>query len=126
MDVRHLVGNDTVGIEASKTLGDAARLMTSMGIGALVVEFDDNLQGIITERDVVSACAEGMELESTPVRVWMTPDPDTMDADMSVDEAASWMLAAGYRHMPVVDADVVVGVISIKDVLWALTGPTVT
>lgn len=126
MDVLHLVGNDTVGIEPSKTLGDAARLMTSMGIGALVVEVDGELQGIITERDLIGACAEGTELETAPVTVWMTPDPDTMDADMSVDEAASWMLAAGYRHMPVVDGDGGIGVISIKDVLWALTGPTVT
>jgi CBS domain-containing protein len=42
---------------------------------------------------------------------------------MDVEEAANWMLATGYRHLPVVDGQAVLGVISIKDVLWAVTEP---
>jgi CBS domain-containing protein len=43
---------------------------------------------------------------------------------MDIDEAADWMLASGFRHLPVVDEGRVIGVISIKDVLWALTDST--
>ena len=51
----------------------------------------------------------------------MTPDPDTIEADMDVSDAADWLVASGYRHIPVVDGGRLVGVTSIKDVLWALT-----
>lgn len=126
MEVRNLVGDETVWIEPTNTLREAAQLMASRDIGALAVEFEGELVGIFTERDVLNACAEGADLESSLVRVWMTSDPDTLEPDMSVDEAATWMLAAGYRHLPVLDAGRVIGVISIKDVLWALTGTTLT
>jgi CBS domain-containing protein len=44
---------------------------------------------------------------------------------MSVEDAADWMLATGYRHLPVVDdTGTVLGMVSIKDVLWAVTNPT--
>jgi CBS domain-containing protein len=43
---------------------------------------------------------------------------------MGVEEAANWMLATGYRHLPVVDGPDLLGVISIKDVLWAISEPS--
>lgn len=126
MEVRNLVGDQTVWIEPTKTLREATHLLASLDIGALAVEVDDDLVGIISERDILRACAEGADLESARVRTWMSPDPDTLEPDMPVEEAASWMLAAGYRHLPVVDGGRVIGVISIKDVLWALTGTILT
>jgi CBS domain-containing protein len=51
----------------------------------------------------------------------MTEYPDSFDPEMAIGEAAEWMLATGFRHLPVVDGGAVVGVISIKDVLWAVT-----
>jgi CBS domain-containing protein len=53
----------------------------------------------------------------------MTEYPDSFTPEMEVNEAADWMLATGYRHLPVVEGKSVLGVISIKDVLWALTEP---
>jgi CBS domain-containing protein len=50
----------------------------------------------------------------------MTPDPDTVGPEISVDEVAQWMLAAGYRHLPVMEDGELLGIASIKDVLWAL------
>ncbi len=55
----------------------------------------------------------------------MTAYPDSIDPDMQVTEAAEWMLASGYRHIPVLDGSRILGMISIKDVLWAMTGPSV-
>jgi CBS domain-containing protein len=54
----------------------------------------------------------------------MTPEPDTVSADLNVEEAANWMLATGYRHLPVTsETGELIGVASIKDVLWALVEP---
>lgn len=54
----------------------------------------------------------------------MTPNPDSMEPDVKVEEAANWMLAAGYRHLPVVADGEILGIVSMKDVMWALTGGT--
>jgi len=126
MEVRNLVGDETVWIEPTNTMREATYLMASHDIGALPVEIDGDLVGILTERDVLNACAEGADFASSPVRTWMTPDPDTLEPDTSAEEAATWMLAAGYRHLPVLDGARVIGVVSIKDVLWALTGTILT
>jgi CBS domain-containing protein len=56
------------------------------------------------------------------VKYLMTPDPDYLESDVNVEDAAAWMLAAGYRHLPVVEDGQVLGILSVKDVLWALTG----
>jgi CBS domain-containing protein len=100
---------------------EAIRLMAARDVGALAVEHDGALSGILTERDVIRACADGADLDATTVDEWMTEDPDSLEPDVAVEDAADWMLAAGYRHLPVVDGREIVGMVSIKDVLWALT-----
>jgi CBS domain-containing protein len=82
---------------------------------------DGALEGILTERDMLRAVAEGADLDVDLVSSWMTEYPDSFDPEMAIEEAAEWMLATGFRHLPVVDGGAVVGVISIKDVLWAVT-----
>ena len=72
-------------------------------------------------RDIVAACDAHSDLDGALVEAWMTPYPDSFTPEMSADEAASWMLATGFRHLPVVDGGELVGMISIKDVLWAIT-----
>jgi CBS domain-containing protein len=98
--------------------------MKSNGVGSLAVEVDGALEGIFTERDLLDAVAGDADLDRARVEDWMTAYPDSIDPDMSVPEAADWMLASGYRHIPVVDASGILGMISIKDVLWAMTEPS--
>ena len=124
MTIRELVGGEVVGIEADRTLREAIRLMAANEVGALAVKRDGRLIGIFTERDVIRACSEEADLDSGVVGSWMTRDPDSLDPDGDVDAAADWMLAAGYRHLPVVDGVNLVGMVSIKDILWALTEPS--
>ena len=126
MTVRELIGGETAWIEPGDTVRHAAARMHEADIGALAVETDGSLQGIVTERDVLRACAAGADLDNVRVMQWMTPDPDSLSPEMSVDTAATWMLAAGYRHLPVVEDQAVIGVISIKDILWAITAPMVS
>jgi CBS domain-containing protein len=97
--------------------------MASTDVGSVAVEVDGALEGILTERDILRAVAEDADLDRDSVSSWMTEYPDSFTPEMDVDEAANWMLATGYRHLPVVDGKTVLGVISIKDVLWAITEP---
>ena len=124
MEVRDLIGGEVVGVASGVTLGEAAQRMIEMNIGALAVIDEGDLVGIITERDLVAAAADAADVGTSLVRSWMTKDPDLLDPEMSVDDAADWMLAAGYRHLPVVDGKSLIGIVSIKDVLWALTDPS--
>ena len=53
----------------------------------------------------------------------MTPDPDVLSPEVEVRDAADWLLATGYRHLPVVEGGRLLGVVSIKDILWAVKEP---
>jgi CBS domain-containing protein len=121
MTVRDLVAGDVVWVAPDATLRQAAESMMSNEVGSVAVEVDGALEGILTERDILRAVAEGADLDLDPVSSWMTEYPDSFDPEMAIEEAAEWMLATGFRHLPVVDGGAVVGVISIKDVLWAVT-----
>ncbi|MGA7228756.1 MAG: CBS domain-containing protein [Acidimicrobiia bacterium] len=121
MEVRELVSGEVIWVEPKSTMREAAELMVSTGVGSLAVEIDGALEGILTERDILMAVAGDADFDRDPVNKWMTGYPDAFQPDMAVEEAADWMLAAGYRHLPVVDGDEVLGVISIKDVLWGVT-----
>lgn len=121
MTIRELVGGEVVRIDVGNSLREAARAMKANDVGALTVHKDGQLAGIFTERDLLMACAEGAGLDSVPVTDWMTNNPDSLDPEMKVAAAADWMLAAGYRHLPVVDGGELVGMVSIKDILWALS-----
>jgi CBS domain-containing protein len=121
MTVRDLVAGDVIWVAPDATLRQAAEAMISNEVGSVAVEVDGALEGILTERDMLRAVADGADLDLDPVSSWMTEYPDSFDPEMAIEEAAEWMLATGFRHLPVVDGGAVVGVISIKDVLWAVT-----
>ena len=122
MRVESLVSgaSDVVGSEA--TLGDAAEVLISRSVGALAVVAGRKFVGIITDRDLVRAMAAGADLEET-VAEWMTDGPDTVPPDVSVSEAADWLLETGYRHLPVAVGDELLGIVDIRDILWTLRKP---
>jgi CBS domain-containing protein len=122
MQISDLVAKPPVTCEGGVTLRDVAALMQSEDIGSVLVVRGDTLHGIVTDRDLVRATAASANPTTDVVSRWMTPNPDTIDTDMDIAEAADWLVASGYRHIPVVDGGRLVGVASIKDVLWALTG----
>ena len=103
-------------VDATATLTDAARQMDSRGVGAALVMNGDRLSGILTERDVLRAVATG-EVEGTKVGAWMTHDPDTVGPDERPGHAAAIMIHGGFRHLPVLDGDTPVGIISIRDLM---------
>ncbi len=126
MTIRELVGGAVVAMSPTDSVRKAAELMKEAEVGSIAVNVDGALEGILTERDVLNAVAEFADLDRDPISKWMTALPDTFGPEMGVEDAADWMLATGYRHLPVVDeVGGLLGMVSIKDVLWALTDPTV-
>ena len=109
----HVCGPDT-------TLLEAAVAMEGSDLGSIAVVEGMNLLGLITERDIRRAVANGTHLD-TAVSAVMSDDPDTFDPDLDVWDAASWIAESGYRHLPVVGDDGgLMGVVSIRDLLKAL------
>jgi CBS domain-containing protein len=119
MRVEALVSGASVVVGPETTLGDAAGVLISGSIGALAVVDGHRVIGILTDRDVVRAVAEGGDLDDA-VTAWMTDGPDTVPPEVSVSEAADWLLETGYRHLPVTIGEELLGIVDIRDVLWAL------
>jgi len=84
---------------------------------ALVID-DDVLVGIVTQGDcAIKVLLPGLDAKQTPVSQVMTGNPVTIKPDDPVDACMAMMAAHGFRHLPVLDAGKVVGVISIGDVV---------
>jgi CBS domain-containing protein len=96
-------------------LTDAARRMADRRVGAIIITDGSRLEGIMTERDVLRAVGRG-SIDGT-VGDWMTRHPDTATQTATIGQAAAMMVHGGYRHVPIVDGDHVVGIVSIRDLL---------
>lgn len=105
------------------TLGEVAERMTRQNTGAVVVKDFGRLIGILTERDMLRAMAARVHTSDARVRQWMTADPITAPPDMDLDEAAQIMLDNGFRHLPVVEGQNVLGVVSLRRVLGGRRQP---
>jgi CBS domain-containing protein len=114
-NVGEIMARDVLGVDPSTTLVDAATRMHERRVGAVVVLEGERLVGILTERDVLRAVAT--QQLGCPVSDAMTHSPDTVDADETAGHAAALMIHGGFRHLPVVDGDDVVGMISIRDLV---------
>jgi CBS domain-containing protein len=99
------------------SVAEVAASMLKGQFGSAVVMEGKWLSGIFTERDVLRAAASGTDLTSSPVSEWMTGDPITADAAMDADEATEIMMTHGFRHLPVVDGQSVLGIVSLRDIL---------
>ena len=125
MELRELLSGEVITVSEGETVRQGVIAMNEAGVGSLaVVDDEGELAGIFTERDVLHAVAGEADLEEDPISRWMTDYPDSFSPDMEVEEAADWMLATGYRHLPVVENGAIIGMASIKDVLWAVTDPS--
>jgi CBS domain-containing protein len=112
---RHM-SRDLLTVEAGLPVVEVARRMVDRNVGAVLVLEDARLAGIMTERDLMRAVARGLR-DDAVVGECMTADPDTIAPDDTIEHAAVLMIHGGYRHLPVVDGDDVVGVISIRDLV---------
>lgn len=117
--MRDIMSGDVVKTSPETPVAEVAREMVKARVGSAIVMQGSWLIGILSERDVLRAAASGKDLTASPASEWMTKDPTTATPDTTSDEAAQLMLQGGFRHLPVVEAREVKGVVSIRDLLAA-------
>jgi CBS domain-containing protein len=113
---RNHMSRNLLTVELGLPLKEVAERMVSRDVGAVLVTQGGRLVGILTERDVLRAVAGGITDETT-VADWMTPNPETMEPDETMRQAAVLMIHGGFRHMPIVEGEEVVGMLSIRDLM---------
>jgi CBS domain-containing protein len=117
--VRDLLKGDPVTVEASATVQEAAKLMDEKDIGNVLVVENGELQGIVTDRDIVVRVLAKGDGADASVREAATTDVQAIAPDTSIDEAVQKMEQGNVRRLPVVDDGKPVGVVSLGDLAQA-------
>ncbi len=108
-------------IDPDATVFEALRLLAEKDIGALIVVKDEQVVGILSERDYArKVILEEKSSKNTPVREIMTPDVIGVSPEYSVEDCMALMTNKHVRHLPVFEGKKVVGVISIGDVVKSI------
>ncbi len=118
--VDRLIARDPVQVWPDATLRDIAELLERDQIGAVLVRGGDGASGIVSERDLVRAVAEGADPDTERADDFMTYEIVSVDAATPVLQVARMMLEGEIRHLPVHDGEGLLGIVSIRDVLKAL------
>ena len=122
--IKHLLdrkGRHIISVKPEDSVLDAIRLMAEKGIGSLVVMEDQELIGIMSERDYArKVIIKGRSSESTAVSEIMTVNVLTTSSSETVNDCMSVMTEKKIRHLPVVEDNVVIGMISIGDLVEAI------
>lgn len=122
--VKHLLdgkGRDIVSVVPDSTVLEAIILMADKAIGSLIVMDDDELLGIVTERDYArKVIIKGRSSKTTRVSEIMTTGVFTTSSAKSVNDCMSLMTEKRIRHLPVLEDNRVIGMISIGDLVQAI------
>lgn len=117
MKVQDIMTTEVATASPDSTLEEVASMMKEEDTGAIPVLDEDELVGIITDRDIVVRCiAEGKDATETTVEDILSEDPVTISPDADVEEAARLMSERQIRRLPVVDDGELVGMVSLGDI----------
>jgi citrate synthase len=112
--LEEIMSRDPLVVRPSERLNQAAAEMQARSVGAAVVVEDTRVVGILTERDLARAAAEGADPSGAAVATWMTAAPLTMAPSDEPTHALDRMLDRHFRHIPVCEADRLVGIVSLR------------
>jgi len=122
--VKHLLegkGNEVYTITPEAPVLDAIRMMAERSVGALPVMRGEALAGIVTERDYArKVILKGRSSRETPVSDIMTPTPTSVAPGTTVDECMRLCTELRVRHLPVLENNKLVGIVSIGDLVKAV------
>jgi CBS domain-containing protein len=110
-------GTDIYAVSLNSTVNQALTLMSEKGCGAVLVIENGTLAGIFSERDFArKVLSESCALDQ-PVERYMTAEVYAVKPETSIDECMSLMTQKKFRHLPVLEGDKLVGIISIGDII---------
>ncbi len=122
--IQHLLdtkGREIISVDPGASVLDAIKLMAEKSVGSLLVMQDGKLRGIVTERDYArKVIIKGRSSQNTEVGEIMTVDVHTAAPDNTVNHCMEVMTRRKIRHLPVVDGDNIIGMISIGDLVQAI------
>jgi CBS domain-containing protein len=125
MRVGDIMTADVRTVSSGDTVAETAKLLSQRRISSVVVKDGDAVVGIVTERDIVHAVADGVDPKATSVGERMTKDLATVDRKTDVADAAKLMAERRIRHLPVLDKGSLAGIVSIRDLTnWAFAEMT--
>lgn len=111
-------GNQVVTVNGDVTVLDALKIMSDERVGSVIVMNEGKIAGIFTERDYARRVGlDDAAPSSVPVADVMTKDLVTVSLDSSVNQCMEIITENHIRHLPVLDGDQIVGVVSIGDVV---------
>ena len=116
MLVRDIMTHDVTALAPSFSIADVAAIMRQLDISSLPVMDQDQLLGIITDRDiVVRVVAEGLDPHMERADFHMTRNPIVAAPDWTLEQAAQLMLTRQFRRLPVMQDGRLVGYLSLRD-----------
>ena len=120
MKISEIMTKAAVTDAAEDSLAEAAARMWNAQTGSLLVMDGENLMGIVTERDLLRAVAQGQDPTAVPLKDVMRTDLITCTPQTTLKEAAKIMATRWIRHLPVIESGKVVGIISQRDLTGIL------
>jgi len=121
MKISEIMTKATVTDAAGDSLAEAATRMWHAQTGSLLVMDGEDLLGIVTERDLLRAVAHGEDPTKIPLKEVMRTDVITVGPQTSLKEAAMLMATKWIRHLPIVENNRVVGIVSQRDLTGVLS-----
>ena len=112
-----IVAPIAITVDATDTVREVAEQMTANDIGLVVVAGEGRLKGVVSERDLVRAIAEDVDPDDERAADIMSVDVVSAAASTPISDAADMMIEGGVRHLPVVEEDHVIGVVSMRDLI---------
>ncbi|TGL87335.1 CBS domain-containing protein [Leptospira congkakensis] len=108
--------SSVLSIEEDRNVLEATQMMVGAKVGSLIVTFQGKLVGIFTERDLMRVVAKDhVNLDKVKLKDVMTTQLTVAGPDEDVDDILNNMITKRFRHMPVLDGDKIIGLISIGD-----------
>lgn len=114
--VAEIMARDVLCVGPRALLVETAQRMQERYVGSALVLEEEQLRGILTERDLLRAVASG-RIEGETVEDWMTLNPETIEPSDETGYAGTLMIHGGFRHLPVLEGRLVVGIVSIRDLM---------
>ena len=125
MQVQDAMSSDVLTVEPDQSMQEAARRMAERNVGsAAVVDLRRPWPGIVTERDVLDAIADGTDPKAEPVSAHETVKVVIASPEWPLERAAETMIRGHFRHLMVVEGRRPVGMLSMRDIvrLWVKSG----